>query len=778
MPLHAERGTFAGYPRPGGRGVGTRNVIVLLGTTSLSGSFVKALEARLRAESARLREPRRHRGGGAHRGRRNPPPNNLEFVLRTLAGFIVNPNVAACLAVDYGSEVFTNAMLEEYMRAHGYPLEHVLHRFYSIRQDHAAALDECAQIVRQWFEPASAMPRSAQPLSQLRIGLQCGGSDAFSGVSGNPLAGWVAREVIRHGGSANLAETDELIGAESYILANTRDLATAQRFLEKIEIFKERVAWHGHSAEGNPTGGNKFRGLYNIAIKSIGAARKKDPDVRLDYVIDYGERMTQPGYYFMDSPGNDLESIAGQIAAGCNLIFFTTGNGSITNFPFVPTIKFITTTGRWNLLSKDMDVNAGRYLDGAPMEELGMETFHYTVEVASGTRSVGERAGHSQVSIWRDWQQTDRSRLDELQNAPAPDGQPIPVVAASAEEARFGALLTPRGYVPDQVGLIMPTSLCSGQIALRIARELNETIPAGARGVSRFVALPHTEGCGASAGENEEHQLRTMAGHLLHPFVRTALLLEHGCERTHNDLMRHALEERGIDPGRFGYASIQLDGGIDKVVRKVEHWFLEQLPAAPPAERHEVGLEALSLGLLSIGHVSLARGARAGADRGGDRGQRRHGRYPRECFASEIGRVHRGTRLDRRGHTEPAVWSGRRAGGSACHGHAHGGRRGNRDGSRRHRRAPDARVRGRSAAAGPSDGPRVAGRRGYVVRAPLPPGSRSPDRPHARRRGHPSRPARAALPGRVARLRAQALGRGSRGLPAHPRSARRVALNN
>jgi altronate dehydratase len=257
-------------------------------------------------------------------------------------------------------------------------------------------------------------------------------------VSGNPLAGWVAREVIRHGGSANLAETDELIGAESYILANTRDLATAQRFLEKIEIFKERVAWHGHSAEGNPTGGNKFRGLYNIAIKSIGAARKKDPDVRLDYVIDYGEPMTKPGYYFMDSPGNDLESIAGQIAAGCNLIFFTTGNGSITNFPFVPTIKFITTTGRWNLLSKDMDVNAGRYLDGASMEELGMETFHYTVEVASGTRSVGERAGHSQVSIWRDWQQTDRSRLDERDRR----GEGAGVAGVTDAPAHFGATRT------------------------------------------------------------------------------------------------------------------------------------------------------------------------------------------------------------------------------------------------------------------------------------------------------------------------------------------------
>ena len=604
VPLHAQRGTFEGYARPGNRGVGTRNDIVILGTTSLSGSFVEALAARLRAESSRHVNldgivAAAHTEGGA-----DQRPNNLEFVLRTLAGFMVHPNVGACLAVDYGSEVFTNAMLEEYLRAHGYPLDDVLHRFYSITQDYATALEECEQIVREWLAPVSAIPRTTQPLSQLRIGLQCGGSDAFSGVSGNPLAGWVAREVIRHGGSANLAETDELIGAESYILANTRDLKTARRFLAKIDTFKERVAWHGQSAEGNPTGGNKYRGLYNIAIKSIGAARKKDPDVRLDYVIDYGERMTAPGYYFMDSPGNDLESIAGQVAAGCNVIFFTTGNGSITNFPFVPTIKFVTTTGRWNLLSKDMDVNAGRYLDGTPMEKLGLETFRQTVDVASGARSVGERAGHSQVSIWRDWRQTDGSHLEELRQRAKPDGRPIPVPGARACNARFRALSTVKGYATDQIGLILPTSLCSGQIARRIAQRLNDRIVPGTRGVSRFVALPHTEGCGASSGENEEHQLRTMAGHLLHPFVRTALLLEHGCERTHNDLMRHALEERGIEPGRFGYASIQLDGGIEKVVDKVERWFLERLPEEPPIERHDVGLEALSLGLLSSGSVT------------------------------------------------------------------------------------------------------------------------------------------------------------------------------
>ena len=108
----------------------------------------------------------------------------------------------------------------------------------------------------------------------------------------------------------------------------------------------------------------------------------------------------------MDSPGNDLESIAGQVASGSNMIFFVTGNGSITNFPFVPTIKIVTTTGRYEMLTKDMDVNAGAYLDGTPMEALGESMLDLTVDVASGERSVGEKAGHSQVSLWRDWKQT------------------------------------------------------------------------------------------------------------------------------------------------------------------------------------------------------------------------------------------------------------------------------------------------------------------------------------------------------------------------------------
>jgi altronate dehydratase len=331
---------------------------------------------------------------------------------------------------------------------------------------------------------------------------------------------------------------------------------------------------------------------------------EKHENVRIDRVIEYAQRMDEAGFYFMDSPGNDLESVAGQVASGANMIFFTTGNGSITNFPFVPTIKFVTTTGRYELLSKDMDVNAGAYLDGTPMDELGRETFERTLRAASGERTVGERAGHAQVSIWRDWKQTSDANLEQLRNAPEPGGEPLPVKEnAPCFEFSFEAIKSGRGPVVDQVGLVMPTSLCSGQISRRIANRLNERDATQGK-VTRFVALPHTEGCGVSAGSAETIYSRTVLGHLASPTVRFGLLLEHGCEKTHNDYFRNRLIEVGLDPGRFGWASVQLDGGIDSVVAKVEDWFEETLNDAEELEYVDAGPEVLRLGLYAAGPVS------------------------------------------------------------------------------------------------------------------------------------------------------------------------------
>ena len=306
VPLHDHTHTFQGYRRPGKRGVGTRNTIVLLGTTSRTSSFVKQLAARFGTEVNHYANIDgivvvAHTEGGTA-----TVPNNLELLLRTLAGFMVHPNVGAVLTVDYGTEPVTNEMLHHYLVDNDYPLTDVLHHFLSLNAGFEANLNEAEKIVRQWLPPVNAMQRSEESVAHLKIALQCGGSDAFSGISGNPLAAWVAKEVIRYGGAANLAETDELIGAESYVLQKVKDVGTARKFLATVERFKERVGRHGSTAEGNPSGGNKFRGLYNIVLKSIGAAMKRHPDVRLDHVIEYGEIMAEPGYYFMDSPRQRL----------------------------------------------------------------------------------------------------------------------------------------------------------------------------------------------------------------------------------------------------------------------------------------------------------------------------------------------------------------------------------------------------------------------------------------------------------------------------------------
>ncbi|MBX3059852.1 MAG: UxaA family hydrolase [Anaerolineae bacterium] len=596
---YAETRTFLGYPRPGKRGVGTRNRIVLLGTSSLTAAFVRRLEERLRPLAAAYPHVDgivavAHTEGGTHT-EGGSLANNRELLLRTLA-------------VDSGNETVGNGDLQGYMADHGYALADVPHHFFPLFGTFTDDLERAAAIVTGWLQMVNGMTRTAVPLSHLKIALQCGGSDAFSGISGNPLAAWLAKEVLHHGGSANLAETDELVGAEAYALAKVRDAATARRFLHTLARFQAWAGWHGHMATENPSGGNLYRGLYNIYLKSLGAATKRHPDVPLDFVIEYGAPMTEPGYYFMDSPGNDLESIAGQVASGCNLIFFITGNGSITNFPFVPTVKIVTTSQRYDLLAAEMDVNAGAYLDGRPLDELGRESLELVIQIASGQPSTGEIAGHAQVQIWRNWplagplqpaSSPDNLRLSLSASIAGPSqlhGRPHPIHPAdSLPNAPFAAWQTPHGPASDQVGLILPTSLCAGQIARLCAQQLQPL------GVTRLVALPHTEGCGSST---EAEFVNVMLGYATHPLVRHCLLLEHGCEKTHNAYWRQQLARAGIDPHPFGWASIQLDGGIQAVLAKMAAWFADRTAVTEPLVRIPANLGSVRLGLVTDGHVS------------------------------------------------------------------------------------------------------------------------------------------------------------------------------
>jgi altronate dehydratase len=613
LPRACRRRRFLGYSRPAGRGVGTRNHLVLLAVTSRVNGFVRLLESRLAARAAAAGDGvvavTHTEGGGSER------PNNLDLVLRALSGFMVHPNVGAVLAVDDGAGVVTNGALRVAQSSRSESLDGVPHAFFSLGPDLEAGLEEAERLATTLLEPLRSDVRSPQSVAHLALALQCGGSDAFSGISGNPLAGFVAREVIRHGGAANIAETDELIGGEAYFLAAVRDAQVAQRFLALIERFQQRAAWHGATAEGNPSAGNRLRGLYNIALKSIGAALKRHPDVRLEAVLEYAERLEAPGLSFMDSPGNDLESIAGQVASGCNLIVFVTGNGSITNFPFVPTLKVVTTSQRFALLGREMDVDAGGILRGAPLEALGARTFERLLEVASGTPCAGERAGHAQVQLWRDWPQRDASALPTLLRRQAPQGTPLPAATeASPSRWSWRGLRGERGVATDGVGLVLPASLCAAQVARVIAETLDASplavgaagLRSGAPGVARFLALLHTEGCGVSGGPSEELFMRTLLGYAVHPMVRYCLLLEHGCEKTHNGVLRARLEARGLDPARFGWASIQAMGGIAAAGEAARRWFAAAIAADRPLALEEAGLGGLRLGIAGTAAVGDA----------------------------------------------------------------------------------------------------------------------------------------------------------------------------
>ena len=635
----AEAARWPGYSRPGGRGAGTRNYIILVGTTSLAAGYVKALEARFREGGWASKYPSidgvvavAHTEGGGVRGVK---PHNFDLLCTTLAAFMVHPNVAAALAVDYGApnEAVWNEDVAAAAASSGRKLEDVPHHFMRLTGDVESDLARGVDVVKEWLPAAGACTRTPQPFTELSVAQQCGGSDAFSGVSGNPCTGEACKVLIGMGGQAVLAETDELMGAESYVLERVKDLATARKFVTIVEAFKERLAWHGQSAEANPSGGNNYRGLYNIALKSLGAAKKKHADVSLDEVLAYGQSVVNAGrgYFMMDSPGNDLESIAGQVACGCNIIYFITGNGSITNFPFVPTIKIVTTTARFELLKSDMDFNAGRFQEGVPMLELGRELYDLTVATAGGAYSVGERAVSrgmgAQVSIWRNWPQGGPTDMAQYNHGP------LHGVARGAPGGGHGSPVEFPGFAPppgtstrptvERIGLILPTSLCSGEVAKKITDQMNAllagkgtspdpSVAALGRAVSRFVCLPHTEGCGTGYIEGGIAMYnRIMLGHLMHPAVAVALCLEHGCEKTHNDFFSGVLKEKGVDPALFGYASIQLDGGIDKVAAKVRAFFLDRAapattggagasnPPLPAASRTPCDLRRLSFGLLT-----------------------------------------------------------------------------------------------------------------------------------------------------------------------------------
>jgi len=253
-------------------------------------------------------------------------------------------------------------------------------------------------------EPVVLRLRSAVNLGyeEIRVlGLNCGGSDSFSGITANPALGYCCDLIVEQGGTVVLAETTEIFGAEHLLLRRARTPEIGRKLLSCVEKYKSYLRGFGGSFNDNPSPGNKEGGLTNILEKSLGAVAKAGTSP-LEDVVDYAERVRGPGFVFMNTPGYDPVSITGLAAGGVNLIAFTTGRGSAIGFPSIPVLKIASNTRMYRRMADNMDVNAGRIADGdASIEEVGREIFQALLRVASGERTRAEELGHHEFAPWR-----------------------------------------------------------------------------------------------------------------------------------------------------------------------------------------------------------------------------------------------------------------------------------------------------------------------------------------------------------------------------------------
>jgi len=321
---------------------------------------------------------------------------------RTLAGVLDHPNVSAALIIGLGCEV---NQIDHYLgpRAHGAPPrpERLVGLTVQGSGGTRATVEAARRAIARLLEQATAETRVETPASKITLGLNCGGSDSFSGITANPALGVCSDMLAAIGATSVLAETTEIFGAEHLLVRRARNRAVAERLLSFVDGYKRYLRQFGGSFDDNPSPGNKEGGLTNIIEKSLGAVAKAGTSPLMD-AVDYAQRIQSPGFVFMNTPGYDPPSLTGLAAGGCNLIVFTTGRGSAIGFPSVPVIKISSNTNTYNRMRDNMDINAGTIADGnKSVEQVGREIFDTVLRVASGEVTCAERMGHKEFVPWR-----------------------------------------------------------------------------------------------------------------------------------------------------------------------------------------------------------------------------------------------------------------------------------------------------------------------------------------------------------------------------------------
>jgi altronate hydrolase len=255
------------------------------------------------------------------------------------------------------------------------------------------SVDRGVAIIREMLPEANRVARETLPVGHLTLALQCGGSDAYSGITANPSLGAAVDLLVRHGGTAILSETPEIYGAEHLLTRRAESREIGEKLIERIHWWEAYTERNGGEMNNNPSPGNKAGGLTTILEKSLGAAAKGGT-TNLRGVYKYAEPVTQKGFVFMDSPGYDPCSITGQVASGATIVCFTTGRGSVYGCKPSPCLKLATNTAMFERMDQDMDINCGTVVDvGESIDTLGQRIFERLIEVASGDPTKSEQYG-------------------------------------------------------------------------------------------------------------------------------------------------------------------------------------------------------------------------------------------------------------------------------------------------------------------------------------------------------------------------------------------------
>lgn len=403
---------FQGYRRPDGRAA-TRNYIGIVSTVNCSATaskyVAKAFDEALLHDFPHVHGvvPLVHKGGCAFQY----GGEDHAQLTRTLSGFARHPNIAAYVVIGLGCETAQTSFLVE----HGDLVQLGLGTGWSAVQPKRGPLvmniqDEggIAKTVRRGVELIQELipevdkaRREPIPVSELVLGLECGGSDGNSGITANPALGYASDLLVGAGGTSILSEVPEIVGGEHLLTRRAVSREVGEKLLDRIRWWHEYTGKFGWSIAINPSVGNKKGGLTTIYEKSLGAIAKGGT-APLRAVYEYAEAVREKGFVIMDTPGYDPASVTGMVAGGANVVCFTTGRGSCYGCKPVPTIKIATNTPMYRKMIDDMDIDAGRILDGVSVEELGHEIFDKIVAVASGeeTKSEAQGIGDEEFCPW------------------------------------------------------------------------------------------------------------------------------------------------------------------------------------------------------------------------------------------------------------------------------------------------------------------------------------------------------------------------------------------